>query len=76
MSAPPESAEGRASARHQILNVLRKCDGRAEARPSEAMKVYFVAGEASGDNHGAALDASRSAVCSLIFSCQAGAARR
>ena len=29
--------------------------GRAEARPSEAMKFYFVAGEASGDNHGAAL---------------------
>jgi len=29
--------------------------GRAEARPSEAMKIYFIAGEASGDNHGAAL---------------------
>ena len=29
--------------------------GRAEARPSETMKLYFVAGEASGDNHGAAL---------------------
>src|SRR6266446_430460 len=28
--------------------------GRAEARPSE-MTLYFVAGEASGDNHGAAL---------------------
>src|SRR2546423_14633861 len=32
--------------------------GRAEARPSEtsaATTVYFVAGERSGDNHGAAL---------------------
>jgi lipid-A-disaccharide synthase len=29
--------------------------GRAEARPSEGMTIYFVAGEASGDNHGAAL---------------------
>ena len=29
--------------------------GRAEARPSESMRIYFVAGEASGDNHGAAL---------------------
>jgi lipid-A-disaccharide synthase len=29
--------------------------GRAEARPSEEMKIYFVAGEASGDEHGAAL---------------------
>src|SRR5438067_9707577 len=29
--------------------------GRAEARPSAATTVYFVAGERSGDNHGAAL---------------------
>ncbi len=29
--------------------------GRAEARPSEQMTLYFVAGEASGDAHGAAL---------------------
>jgi lipid-A-disaccharide synthase len=29
--------------------------GRAEARPSEATTVYFVAGERSGDDHGAAL---------------------
>ena len=29
--------------------------GHAEARPSEAMTIYFVAGEASGDTHGAAL---------------------
>jgi lipid-A-disaccharide synthase len=35
--------------------VLSKILGRAEARPSEEMKIYFVAGEASGDEHGAAL---------------------
>ena len=29
--------------------------GRAEARPSDEMTIYFVAGEASGDEHGAAL---------------------
>src|SRR4029453_19618602 len=29
--------------------------GRAETRPSDSMRIYFVAGEASGDNHGAAL---------------------
>jgi lipid-A-disaccharide synthase len=29
--------------------------GRAEARPAGGMTIYFVAGEASGDNHGAAL---------------------
>jgi lipid-A-disaccharide synthase len=32
----------------------KKNQGRAEARPSE-MKIYLVAGEASGDEHGAAL---------------------
>jgi lipid-A-disaccharide synthase len=35
--------------------VSSKILGRAEARPSEEMKIYFVAGEASGDEHGAAL---------------------
>jgi lipid-A-disaccharide synthase len=30
-------------------------EGRASARPSEEMILYFVAGEASGDEHGAAL---------------------
>jgi lipid-A-disaccharide synthase len=35
--------------------VFSKILGRAEARPSEEMKIYFIAGEASGDEHGAAL---------------------
>ena len=43
---------GRAEARPSTPKDSR---GRAEARPSEAMTVYFVAGERSGDNHGAAL---------------------
>ena len=43
---------GRAEARPSTPKDSR---GRAEARPSEATTVYFVAGERSGDNHGAAL---------------------
>jgi lipid-A-disaccharide synthase len=43
---------GRAEARPSTPTDSR---GRAEGRPSEATTVYFVAGERSGDNHGAAL---------------------
>jgi lipid-A-disaccharide synthase len=50
-----DEPSGHAEARPSTLTDPR---GRAEARPSVASKgttVYFVAGERSGDNHGAAL---------------------
>ena len=50
-----DEPSGRAEARPSTLTDRK---GRAEARPSEASQattVYFVAGERSGDNHGAAL---------------------
>src|SRR5664279_2518859 len=45
----------------------------AEARPSDEMTIYFVAGEASGDEHGAALlRALREMAPDLVFAGRGG----
>jgi lipid-A-disaccharide synthase len=63
-------SSGRAEARPSTPKDSR---GRAEGRPSEAMTVYFVAGERSGDNHGAALlKALRACVPEMRFTGRGG----
>ena len=65
-----DEPSGRAEARPSTPKDSR---GRAEGRPSEAMTVYFVAGERSGDNHGAALlKALRACVPEMRFTGRGG----
>jgi lipid-A-disaccharide synthase len=71
-------AKGRASARPGAERPFTQTDasGRAEARSSEAAvkkTIYFVAGERSGDDHGAALlKALRSRIPEMRFAGRGG----